>query len=305
MTRRTKPWWERVLKRLRRPGREDLSLDLEGRTLSFRGPQEFEAALRPRTQVTADTLRRLGRLPDDDLKLELRDTTAVHKRLLTSLLRTFETGEPVLLIWREMDLGRIVDEQQWQMLIFALGDEEHVADAYRRVAIVKYLEYLNARREALGQVMRDRRRLNAATLETAKFDVRDLAAAKGPAAESFTIIQHDPNYHRLPRGRAVDVVLAPGEVAPLFLAHRRMALKREGERCMLVDETGTEIPLDDGRYVVGRSQECDVVLLDSPADVSRRHLIIDRHGEEVRLTDTSSHGTYLTKRALADTQTRH
>jgi hypothetical protein len=304
MTRRNTPWYRRLLARFKRAVPSDLGIQLEGRTLSFRGPQEFEAALRPRTQVTADTLRHLGRLEDADLKLELRDTTAIHKRLLTSLLRTFETGEAVLFIWREMDLGRIVDEQQWQMLIFALGDEERVADAYRRVAIVKYLEYLNARREALGQLMRDRRRLSSAMKETAKFDARELRPQAAPP-ESFTIIQHDPNYHRLPRGRAVDMVLAPGEVAPLFLAHRRMAIKRDAERCMLVDETGTEIPLDDGRYVIGRSQECDVVLLDSPADVSRRHLIIDRRGDEMRLTDTSSHGTYVIKRVLADTQTRH
>jgi hypothetical protein len=145
-----------MLDRVRPARREELAIDLESRTLTFRSPQEFEAALRPRTQVTADTLRKLARLDDDNLKLELRETGAVHKRLLTSLLRTFETGEDVLFIWREIDLGRIYDEQQWQMLIFALGDEESVADAYRRVAIVKYLEYLNARREALGQVMRDR-----------------------------------------------------------------------------------------------------------------------------------------------------
>jgi hypothetical protein len=139
-------------------------------------------------------------------------------------------------------------------------------------------------------------------METAKMEARDIARAM---AESFTAIQHSPDYHRLPRGRAVDVVLAPGEVATLFLAHRRMALKRDEERLVLVDETGTEIPLEDGRYVVGRSQDCDVVLLDSPADVSRKHLIIDRSGDEMRLTDTSSHGTFVVRRVLADTQTRH
>ena len=48
-----------------------------------------------------------------------------------------------------------------------------------------------------------------------------------------------------------------------------------------------------------------VVLRHAPVDVSRYHLAIERHDDELRLIDLSSQGTYLPRRALLDTPSVH
>jgi predicted component of type VI protein secretion system len=84
-----------------------------------------------------------------------------------------------------------------------------------------------------------------------------------------------------------------------------MHLMVNEEGAVLTDDSGLTVPIQEGRLVIGRSTDCDVVLHDAPADVSRKHLMIEAGHQEVRLTDLSSHGTYVPKRALANTQTRH
>ena len=65
------------------------------------------------------------------------------------------------------------------------------------------------------------------------------------------------------------------------------------------------LALREGRVIVGRADDCDVVLLGAPLDVSRYHLAIECSDGEVKLIDLSSQGTYLPRRALLETPSRH
>ena len=283
----------------------DLSISIEGQQFHFQSPAELDLALTPRTEVPAALLRQVGKMSDDALRDDLALTKAVHKKLTHMLLRAMETGLVLSQVWREIDLSKIYEEHQWQPILYALSDPQAVTDAYRQVAMVKYLQYLKNRRETLQDLQRERGRAQS----HGPLDHAPSRAMPAPTAVvddvTFTSMQRSNEYSRLPPRHSVELTLTPGEPVTLFLAHRRMRLVVNEEGAVLTDDSGLTVPIQEGRLVIGRSTDCDVVLRDAPADVSRKHLMIETGGQEVRLTDLSSHGTYVPKRALSNTQTRH
>lgn len=285
-------------------GPGELAIEIEGQSFKFRSPSELDLALAPRTEVSASLLRQLGRMSEEDLRNDLNLTRAVHKKLTHMLLRAMETGVTLSQVWREIDLSKIYEEHQWQTLLYALSDAQSVGDAYRRAALVKYIQYLKNRRETLQDLQRERGRVQT-------HGPVDHAPSRPSAAParlddiSYTAMQRGSEYSRLPPRHSVELVLTPGEPVILFLAHRRMRLTVTEEGATLTDDSGLAVPIQEGRMVIGRSTDCDVVLRDAPADVSRKHLMIEAGHQEVRLTDLSSHGTYVPKRSLSNTLTRH
>ena len=278
-------------------------LQIDGQPAGFASPAEFEAALRSRIEVVAGTMRRMAKCTDEELRGEVNLTRALHKKLTTSLLRIEEIGVPLSQIWRELDLGKIHEEHQWQEILYALADLG-VADQYRRVALVRYIQYLKSRRDGVGELLRER--------ESGKTQLGSVAASQmetmaGTAVDdiTYTSMQRSAEYSRLPPRHAVEVTITAGEPVTIFLAHRKMRLVTTDEGMVLSDDTGLTAPIQTGRTIIGRSSDCDVVLHNAPADVSRKHLMIECTPQDLRLTDLSSHGTYVVKRALSHTQTRH
>lgn len=277
-------------------------LQIDGQPAGFASPAEFDLALRSRTDMVAGTLRQLAKHTDEELRGEANLSRALHKKLTTSLLRIEEIGVSLAQIWREIDLGKIHEEHQWQEILYALADTG-MHDAYRRAALVRYLQYLKTRRDAVAEMLRER--------ESGKTQLGSVAASQmetmhGSAVDeiTYTSMQRSAEYSRLPPRHAVEVTITPGEPVTIFLAHRKMRLVTTDDGMVLSDDTGLAAPIPTGRTIIGRSADCDVVLHNAPADVSRKHLMIECTPQDLRLTDMSSHGTYVIKRALPQ-QTRH
>lgn len=277
-------------------------LQIDGQPAGFASPAEFEAALKSRTEVVAGTMRRMAKLTDEELRGEANLTKALHKKLTTSLLRIEEIGVSLGQVWREMDLGKVHEEHQWQEILYALAEPE-IHDQYRRAALVRYLQYLKGRRDAVSEMLRER--------ESGKTQLGSVAASQmetmhGSIVDeiTYTSMQRSAEYARLPPRHAVEIRMEAGEPVTLFLAHRKMRLTLTDEGMVLSDDTGLTAPIPTGRTIVGRSSDCDVVLHNAPADVSRKHMMIESTPQMLQLTDLSSHGTYVIKRALPQ-QTRH
>lgn len=283
----------------------ELAVSIDGQQFHFQSPSDLDLVLTPRTEVTAAVLREWGRLSEDELRADLALTRAVHKKLTHLILRAMETGVALAQVWREIDLSKIYEEHQWQALLYALSDPQQVGDDYRRAALVKYLQYLKARREVLQDLASERQR--GQVHGPADHAPAVVSAGISPVVddESFTAMKRSAEYSRLPPRHSVELVLTPGEPLTLFLAHRRMRLTVSEEGAVLSDDSGLSVPIREGRMVIGRSTDCDVILQGATGDVSRKHLMIEAGAQEVRLTDLSSHGTYVPKRALNNTQTRH
>ena len=283
----------------------ELELVLDGRRLIFRTPAELGVALRPRTEVTAVFARQHAKLGREVLTLELEQTRKLQRRLSEALLWCFETGEPIGTVWREAEAANFLDEHQWHPLLRGLG-ADGVPDQYRRVGLVRFIKYLDSRLESLGDALKSvRPRPEGAPVQGSGEDRSDKAERQAGEDLSFTSVKRSVLYRRLPAHRAVEVTLGTGEAVPLYLAHLRVRLVANQEGWQLSDDQGLEVTLQEGRVIVGRADDCDVVLLGAPLDVSRYHLAIECSEGEVRLIDLSSQGTYLPRRALLETPSRH
>ena len=108
----------------------------------------------------------------------------------------------------------------------------------------------------------------------------------------------DPNFVRLPLGESVDLELEHGhDVSVMLAAH---VFRLSGDRPpVLSDQNGVSYVLKEGRNMVGRHPEGDVVADPNFNDISRAHVIIEWDGEgRLRLIDFSSRGTFVHRQAL-------
>ena len=108
----------------------------------------------------------------------------------------------------------------------------------------------------------------------------------------------DPNFVRLPLGESVDLEISHGhEISIMLAAH---VYRLSGDRPpVLTDQNGVAYVMKEGRNMVGRHPEGDVVVDADFSDVSRAHVIVEWDGaQRVRLIDFSSRGSYVHRRAL-------
>ena len=104
------------------------------------------------------------------------------------------------------------------------------------------------------------------------------------------------DFTRLPKGESVHLKLHPNEIVPLRLSKHAFHIVHD-DTLRLVDDQNQPHPLKRGKNVVGRDNICNIVLDSAYRDVSRVHLMIEVSSEDsVRITDLSSHGTYVPRR---------
>lgn len=273
-----------------------IELVLEGNLVRLASPTDLGTLLRGRTEATAEFSKRCAKLSAESLRDEVLRTVALRERLDGLQAWCFETGDPVRAGWHELTDARFVDEHDWPSILRTLAGV--VDDAYRRVALHRYVQYLDSRRAAIEHELAAplRRQIGSWSLPLPQgFDRRE-----DPFADpSFTSMRRDPQFGRLPPNRAVVIERDFGRPIPLYLAHRRVRLVAKTEGWVLRDARDVEIALRPGRTVIGRASDCDVVLEGAPLDVSRHHLVIEQEGTSLRLVDLSSQGTYLPTRAAA------
>ncbi len=280
-----------------------IELELEGNRIRLATPSDLGTLLRGRTEATADLCKRFGKITADALREELMRTIALRERLDGLQAWCFETGDPVRAGWRELTDARFVDEHQWPVILRALADD--VDDAYRRVALHRFVQYLDSRRAAIEHELASTPRRQVGSWGTAlpegvdRRDRQDARVRDGFTDPSFTSMRRNPAFGRLPPQEPVVVERDFGRPIPVYLAHRRVQLVATETGWALRDARDVEFELKAGRTVIGRASDCDVVLHGAPPDVSRHHLVIECEAGSLRLVDLSSQGTYVPKRAAA------
>lgn len=275
-----------------------IELELDGNRVRLANASDLGTLLRGRTEATADLSKRLAKLSAETLREELMRTVALRERLDGLQSWCFETGDPVRAGWHELTDARFVDEHGWPSILRALAGE--VDDAYRRVALHRFVQYLDSRRAAIEHelVAPLRRQVGSWSLPLPLgADRRDPASRDVFADPSFTSMRRDPAFGRLPPQEAVVVERDFGRPIPVYLGHRRVRLVATPQGWALRDARDVEVPLEPGRTVIGRASDCDVVLEGAPPDVSRHHLVIECEAGSLRLIDLSSQGTFVPKRA--------
>ncbi len=284
-----------------------LDISIDGERYVFQSPRDFEFALSGRTCVPAPKIAALSRLGDDELLREAEAIRAVEQRFAEALSGALEDITSVGPLLRTMEPSIISHDNSWRSIISALNGADRIPETYKKIALVKYMQYLTSRQEVVKNLYANRHRQEsgesrpghgpAVYRPTARFRETMLFDLN----ENADLERHETSFSRLPKGETVDVDLEESRAIDLLLArHQCRILLRD--RLLFVDESGRDSELRVGRNVIGRDASSDVIIDSGLRDVSRKHLIVESDGVgQIRLTDISSHGTSLPPRYLDHT----
>ena len=284
------------------------SLDLGHQTEVFDDAEAFTEFLRGRTGIPADAMSRLREASPRRLRRELAQTESVYKLMLQALLRVVENDEPVEVLWRDLDISVLPEEQQWPAILFAVSSSEGLTASMKRETVERFVEYLRSRmtllrqldlRQAGDQVRGDGRFGETAEVPLVEKGEGGAPMAGWPVAEkdnadiTLAARTQSRNYRRMERGKPLEVRLKEGETLPVYLSRWKIELQF-ASGTLLLDEEGNRTFLPKGEHFVGRSSSCEAVLRSAPLDVSRKHLRVENLGGGlVRLEDLSTKGTWL------------
>lgn len=284
-----------------------LSINIEGDSYVFQSPQDFEFALNGRTCLPAPKIAALSRLDDNELLREAEAIRAVEQRFSQALSGTLEDITSVGPFLKAMEPTIISQDNNWRSIITALNGVDRAPQTYKKIALVKYMQYLTSRQEIVKSLYANRqprgtdekRPVNGSSVyrPTARF--RDTMLIN--LSDTAEMDRHELSFSRLPKGETVEIELERDHAVDLLLAkHQCRILLRD--RLLFIDQQGHDSVLRLGRNVVGRDAASDVIMNPDLRDVSRKHLIVECDGVgQVKLTDISSHGTSMPPRYLDHT----
>ncbi|MGR8920309.1 MAG: FHA domain-containing protein [Gammaproteobacteria bacterium] len=282
-----------------------LTLTINGEEITFNTLSEFEFALGGRTNVPATKLSDLIMLTPEELKREAKSIKSVEKRFVDILSRSIEQPGEIGKLVREVDIQVFSNDYDWRAIFKALNREDEDFDELRRVAVVKYMQYLRSRQDVIKQTYKVKMKESGAK----RADPGGVADRTSPLEESKDFLKEtnifdsisleapldiaEPAFLRLPKGEAVHVQPeADAEFDFKLSKHRFRFLNHDPLE--IIDERGDPHKLDPGKNIVGRDAVCNIVVGNGLRDVSRMHLIIEPlEGGSFRFTDLSSHGTFL------------
>ena len=284
---------------------EALTLTVLDEEYTFNSPRELEFALAGRACLPSSKLASMVELSEDALLREVEAIRAVEQLFADALSGSLENVTSISPFLKEMDLSLISQDHEWRAIVTALNQLSRPFEEYKKVALVKYMQYLNARQEIVKTIYSIRRAMQskaerpadgngagAKLKETVIFDISALGEPPSKAALE---------YSRLPKGETVEILFEPNQIVDLLIAKHRCSIALR-ERLVFVDDQGRDSILRAGKSIVGRDATSDIVVNPSFRDVSRKHLIVETDGQStVRLTDISSHGTSVPPEYLETT----
>ncbi len=271
---------------------QPLILKLNGKQYEFATAQDFTFALAGRAGVPGTKITALVKLSTVALRREaeaIRQIEQLFNNALDGSMTDVTSIGPFL---KHLDPQRISQDHDWRELMMALNQvTERAFEEFKKIALVKYVQYLAARREAITAIYTDRQTSRSIDSDVEAGDpqnkMRETAIFHVDESDS-----HDPEaFSRMPKGETIEVALPDVLEIKILLAKHKCSLKH-ADKPLFIDDTGQETRLRSGRNIVGRDANSDVVIDAHYRDVSRKHLIIEvEAGGLTKLTDISSHGT--------------
>ncbi|MGB1883150.1 MAG: FHA domain-containing protein [Gammaproteobacteria bacterium] len=281
-----------------------LSLEIKDEEISFNSLAEFEFALGGRTNVPATKLSDLIMQSPSDLKREAKSIKAVEKRFVDILSQSIEQPGEIGKLVREIDIQVFSNDYDWRSIFKALNQQDDEYDELRRIALVKYMQYLRSRQDVIKQTYKVKIKEGARpaeeprageanpALEETKDYLKETSIFDSISLEAPVDIT-EPSFIRLPKGEAIQIAPAAAEEFEFKLSKHVYSFRNQTPQ-IVVDETGAPHELAPGKNIIGRDAVCNVVVGNGLRDVSRMHLIIEPLDDgNLRITDLSSHGTYF------------
>lgn len=280
-----------------------LELKISGQTLKFSSVADFEFSVAGRIAVPSKKITEMVKFSPDQLKKEAKTIKEIEKRFVNILSQSIEDPTSINRALRELDPLIFSQDHGWREIIGALNEGDDNFNPFRRIALVKYMQYLSARQEIIKYLYSEKKKY----LEEAP---KDMESAADPTRFKDTLILENTifepmagdrkagEYERLPKGEVVTLTLSPGTEVEVLLSKHRCKLVTDG-KMRFIDQDGRRYDLKEGRNIIGRDTVSTVLIDPALRDVSRLHLVIENlDNKTVQLTDMSSHGTYIAAKYL-------
>lgn len=279
-----------------------LSLEIGDQTITFNSLGEFEFALSGRTDVPSRKIAELVALTRPELKKEAKAIKAVEQMFVDVLAKSIDEPGTIADLMREIDVHVFSQDHQWRDLMRSLNEQTTEYDDLRRIALVKYMQYLRSRQDVIKQTYAVKKRESRPgdTKDNSQVNEKIPAAMRDTVIFDTVVVEQDADrtkdFTRLPKGESVHLKLNPSEMIPLRLSKHAFHLVHDSA-IKLVDDQNETYMLKRGKNVVGRDGVCNIVLDSVYRDVSRVHLMLEVSEQDmIRITDLSSHGTYVPRR---------
>ncbi len=282
-----------------------ITLTIGGQSVNFSNVAEFEFSLTGRTEVPSRRIADLMQMSPEELKKEARNIKNIEKQFVDILSKAMESPGSIMQLLGAIDVKVFSQDHNWRDIMTSLRSKDGDYNEMRRIALVKYMQYLNARQELIKHTYSMKRQVAG---KPASLDDEDKAENLKPPAMRETVIldsvvleqppKQEQSFVRMPKGEPVLVPIRHGEVIDLLLSKHPFKL-RANQNLVLIDAVGNEHQLQNGKNIIGRDNVCNVVTPPALRDISRLHLIIEQLSDDsLRLTDLSAHGTFLPPRFL-------
>jgi len=279
-----------------------LELEIGEQTYKFCSIADFEFSLSGRTSIPSRKISEMVKFTTEQLKKEARTIKEVEKRFVAILSKSIEEPDSINRALRELDPLIFSQDHGWRDIIASLNDGDEEYNPFRRIALVKYMQYLASRQEIIKYLYSEKKKLlkegnGEEAPEGAQF--KDTLILENTV---FEPIANEDNkekaFERMPKGEAVTITMKPGEEIDLYLSKHLCKLSAE-DNLTFIDQKGRRYELEHGRNVIGRDTASTIMMEPGLRDVSRLHLVIEKFDDQtVQVTDLSSHGTLIPAKYL-------
>ncbi len=284
-----------------------LTLRIGHQDIHFSSPEEFEFSLSGRTDVPSSKMADLARLSPRELKQEARNIKSVEKRFVKLLSRSIEQPGSITEALQHLDPHVFSQDHAWRDIMAALNEKDEEYDELKKLALVKYMQYLSSRQDLIKYTYSMLRQHGKESPADSESDANP-APQSGNAGFRETVILDSKilqanacqteMFQRMPKGEAVELTLPAGHRFPLRLSKHENRIRHNGD-FEFIDDQDQRHPLRQGKNIIGRDRVCNIIMPSAYRDISRMHLIVEvLQGDQLRLTDLSSHGTFLPTQLL-------
>ncbi|MBI2993457.1 MAG: FHA domain-containing protein [Gammaproteobacteria bacterium] len=280
-----------------------LELKVAGQTLKFSSVADFEFSVAGRVAVPSKKITEMVKFSPDQLKKEAKTIKEIEKRFVNILSQSIEDSASINRALRELDPLIFSQDHGWREIIGALNEGDDSYNPFRRIALVKYMQYLSARQEIIKYLYSEKKKyleetpgLAETATDSTKF--KDTLILENTIFEPVAGDKKAGDFERLPKGEVVTLTLSPGTEVDVMLSKHHCKLLADG-KVRFIDQEGRRYDLKEGRNIIGRDTVSTVLIDPALRDVSRLHLVIENlDNKTVQLTDMSSHGTYIPAKYL-------
>ena len=270
--------------------------------LKFNSLADYEFSLAGRTSVPSKKITNMVKFSLDELKKEAKMIKEIEKQFVSILSKSIEEPETINRTLREVDPQIFSQDHGWRLIISALHEGEDELNEFRRVALVKYMQYLSSRQEIIKYLYSEKKKHTKSSSSDgagAGGEFKDTLILENTVFEPLSGNKQSDDMEKMPKGENVTIRMKAGKEIAILLSKHQCKIVGGESSSKFIDESGRSYDLKIGKNVIGRDSKTDIMLDPELRDISRMHLVIEADDTNtLYMTDLSAHGTYIPKKYL-------